>query len=305
MRKPIAVLLIGLVFLMPMALAETNATAQARSVSALDLRFKQVGEAFGDFSFKVKAAFTFDNSAKLDLLKERNAELKARQESWVETKQEAMASFKGNVTAKQKQSIVSIFQAEHEAIIEDRLELTSEIRKIQLEAKAEGDTELETEAEAEADAVEDGSFLGISLGIGINSETRGDSKEGSESRLESRVESEAEAKAVVRKKLGFEATESKTEVQGNTTFFVVSGTETEVESDFTMTREFEVWVDSETGMITSVDMDTHIESRGEAETEDRAGAEIETESSSSASASSSTSASGSTKSKSRLGISID
>lgn len=50
MRKPIAVLLIGLVFLMPMAWAETNANAQARSVSALDLRFRQVGEAFSDFA---------------------------------------------------------------------------------------------------------------------------------------------------------------------------------------------------------------------------------------------------------------
>ena len=153
MRKSIAILLIGLVFLMSIALAETSANAQARSVSALDLRVKQIGEAFGDFAFKVKAALTFDNDAKLELLKERNVDLKARQQAWVETKQEAMADIRSsNMTARQKQSIIAIFQAEHEAIVEDRLELTEEIREVQLEAKAENDAELEAEAEAETDA---------------------------------------------------------------------------------------------------------------------------------------------------------
>ena len=138
MKQIIALTFVGLVFLMPIAFAEASAQAQARSISVLDLRLKQIGEAFSDFAFKIKAALTFDNDTKLELLKERNAELKARQQSWVETKQEAMASFNGNMTAKQKQSLLIVLQAEHEAIIEDRLELTEDMREVQAEAKAEG-----------------------------------------------------------------------------------------------------------------------------------------------------------------------
>lgn len=294
MKHAIAGILIGLVFLMPVAIAETSAQVQAKSVSVVYLRFKQIGEAFSDFAFKIKTALTFDNNAKLDLLKERNTELKARQQSWVETKQEAMVSFKGNMTAKQKQSIIAILQAEHEAIIEDHLETTEEIREIQLEAKAEGDAELETEAEATAEAIEkDETFLGIFINMDLDSEVRSRSTAESRAVAKIRVESESDAKAVVKKKLGFEAAEVRTVAEGDTTFFVVSGTETEVESDFTMTKEFEVWVEADTGMITSVDMNTHIESSGATE------AETETSSvSGSASARSSTKSSG----KFKLGI---
>ncbi|MBI4452765.1 hypothetical protein HY637_05015 [Candidatus Woesearchaeota archaeon] len=299
MKQAIAGILIGLMFLMPIALAAEDSSkasvqGQASSVSVLDLRLKRVGEFFNDFAFKIKAALAFDNDAKLELLKERNIELKARQQSWVETKQEAMANIQSsNMTAKQKRGIIAVFQAEHEAIIEDRLELTEEIREVQLEARVENDAELEAEAEATAEAIEeDEYFLGVSIDIDLDSEVEGRSTTESRTVAKSRVESESEAKSVVRKRLGLEGANVKTVVEDSTTFYVVSGTETEVESDFTMTKEFEVWVDSETGMITSVDMDAHIESRGEAE------AETENSASGSASASSSTKSSG----KLKLGI---
>ena len=45
MNKSIASVLIGLVFLMPITMAQ----AEGKSVSALNLRLRQMGETFSDF----------------------------------------------------------------------------------------------------------------------------------------------------------------------------------------------------------------------------------------------------------------
>ena len=42
MKQIIALTFVGLVFLMPIAFAEASAQAQARSISVLDLRLKQI-----------------------------------------------------------------------------------------------------------------------------------------------------------------------------------------------------------------------------------------------------------------------
>lgn len=169
--QAIAGLVIGLVFLMPFAAAETTASskasgeAEAKSVSVIDLRFRQIGGAFGDFFFNIKSKLTFGNEAKLELLKERNAELKARQQVWIDAKADALANFRSvNLTAKQKQRIASVFQEEHEAIIKDHAEDTAEMREIQLEAK--GNAELEEKAATEAKASSSSKSKGR-LGIGI------------------------------------------------------------------------------------------------------------------------------------------
>ena len=111
MKKSIAGILIGIVLLMNIAAAQeatasSEASAEANAISSVDLRLRQIGGAFGDFFFNVRSAFTFDNSAKLELLKERNAELKERQQSWVKLNQEAMSGIESsNLTASQKQKI--------------------------------------------------------------------------------------------------------------------------------------------------------------------------------------------------------
>jgi uncharacterized protein YpmB len=175
------------------------------------------------------------------------------------------------------------------------------MREVQAEAKAEGNAELEAEAAAEAESVEkDKSFLGILVDIGINSVLRGSSKSEIEVNYKSgsgiRIESEAEAKAVVRKKLGLEGTSVSAVVKGDTAYYVVSGAEKEIESGFSMAKEFKVWVEADTGMIATVDMNTRIESGSEADGEAEVG--------SSASGSASSSGSSSAKSKSSVSVQI-
>ena len=84
--KWIAAILAAIVLSMPLGFADTGIAAQSDAhseamVSAMELRFKQVGQAFGDFAFGVKSFLTFDESAKIELIKERNAEMRERQEA--------------------------------------------------------------------------------------------------------------------------------------------------------------------------------------------------------------------------------
>lgn len=251
MKKIIAVF-IGLMFLMSTAFAASE-QAEAKSMSTVDLRLKQVGQAFSDFGFKVKSALTFNDESRLELLKERNEALNIRQQTWVDVKQDAMASFNGNMTSKQKQSVLAILKAEHESLVEDRLELTSEIKQVQLDAKAENNAELEADANAAAAPMEHG-LLGIFVDLDLSSEFESDAE------FSTKVESEAEAKAVVESKLGLEGDEVQTVAKSGTTFYVVSGHETETSGDFTLTKSFDVWVDANSGLIMAADMNVRIDS---------------------------------------------
>ena len=178
--KWVAAFLAAIVLAMPLGFADTNAAiqsntnAEAKAVSVTDLRFKQIGQAFGDFAFHVKSFLTFDENAKIDLLQERNAEMNERQEAWLEVKAEAFEEFEGGLSAEEKQDIEAMIQAEHEAIIKEHLRLTSEIREIQLKAKARGLAQLESEAES---AIDSGSGLSLGLaGVSVDGTVNGDTK---------------------------------------------------------------------------------------------------------------------------------
>ena len=216
-------------------------------------------------------------------MKDRNAELKARQQSWVEAKQEALAGIKtGNMTAAQKQRIMGVLKSEHESIIRNHAEATAEIRDIELQAKAKGDSKLEEKSKTAAEESEkDDTSLGIfiSLGAGTKGKSETSLEDESETELNSETEanvkvtSEEDAKAVVKKKLGFEASQVKTFTKGSTTFYVVTGKEEDTMGSFTMTKNFEAVVEGDNGLITSVDMSSHIESQTEASANSKESAE--------------------------------
>lgn len=254
--KWLAGILTALVLLMPVANA-TEASTQTQVASANSIKLKRMGEVFDYLVFKVKVFFTFKEESKLDLLKERNEQMKTRQQAWLEIKAEALEQFEtNNMTAKEKQEVMSVIKAEHEAIIKEHLRLTAEIQEIKLDAKAKGNVELETEAEETAEAVEESN-----LTIGLNITVRGLSamKLTTEGNLTAQ-----EAKVLVQKKLGFEAAEVRTEIKDNTTFYVITAKETEVSGDFELEKNFEVWVEAETGLITSVSLDADIEIKSSA-----------------------------------------
>src|SRR3989338_2688005 len=128
--KWIAGLLAAVVLMMPLSFAQSASAqgeANAQAVSAFGLKLGQIGEAFGDFVFHVKSALTLDEKAKVELLKERNAEMKMRQQAWLETKARALAAFEsGNLSAGERRDILASIQAEHEAIIKEHLRGTGE-----------------------------------------------------------------------------------------------------------------------------------------------------------------------------------
>lgn len=293
--KWIAGLLAAVVLMMPLGFAQANAQGEAntQAVSAFGLKLGQIGEAFGDFVFHVKSVLTFDEKAKIDLLKERNTEMKMRQQAWLETKAEALAAFEsGDLSATEKQDILATIQAEHEAIIKEHLRLTGEIKKLQLKAMASGNADIESKAKAAAEA---SSRSGLSLGLLLNH------KNGFEGEFEADQETEAElshsltadeAKQLVTSKLGFEASSVTTEIRNGATVYAVTGAETETAGSFTLVKSFTAIVEPETGLITSVDLSAHIEKNTTASAGAQASASGSAEASGSASGGSSGSADG-------------
>lgn len=243
--KWITAAMAALVLSLPLVFAEETAP----KISAWDMRFKQLGQAFGDFAYHVRAFLTFDEKAKVGLLKERNAEMKARQQAWLEIKAEAHERFSAeNLTAEEKREITDALRAEHEAIIKEHLRLTAEIREIQLKAKDRGNSELEAAAEAEAPEIEESG-----LAVGLHHKSHAESG--------TSVTAE-EAQALVEKRLGLEAVDVKAEVRNGAVVYVVTGRESKEASAYALERSAEVQVEPETGALVAVNLDTRIERRG-------------------------------------------
>lgn len=261
--KALAVALALLVLAVPFAAAEqASAEMQSESkVSVTGLKLKRLGEAFDDFTFKVKKWLTFDHKAKVELIKERNEDMKERQKAWLETKSRALAQFRSsNLSDEEKKQILDVIHSEHQAIIKSHLDATAEIRRIQLEAKARNDASLESEAESEAESAEK-SGLSIGLGKVIVLGTKGNL-------------TEAEAEAMVERQLGIESSGVETKVEGNSTFYVFTGEKTEQAGLYTMEKSYIVWVDASSGIVSRVDLSAHLE----AEAEELAEAEVVAES---------------------------
>lgn len=273
MKKTIALSGIALLIfsLVPFASAETasaNASADAQAVSVTSLKFKKLGESFGDFVFSLKAAFTFSQEAKLELLKKRNEDLKSRQKGWLELKANILGQFGNiNMSAEQKQELLAEIQAEHKEIIQDHLTATAEIRQIQLSAKADGKADVEAKAEAAAEVAENsGLSLGLNLPLGLDLGLTGKAKAkaGASVSAEENTETELtaeEAAIIVKQQFGFKSGEVRTETKNGVKFYVVTGHDMEVEGSYALTKDFEVWINSETGIVTSVNVDTSIEAR--------------------------------------------
>ena len=228
---------------------KSNTEASAE-ITNTKLQFKQFKESMSDFVFKVKTKLTFNQEAKLELLKQRNEILKTRQHEWVELKKQALVQFKsGEFSAEEKQNILANLQQEHQSIIREHIRMTSEIKNKEFEAKSKGDTKIEQKAKETSEAVESSSELSLGLGtdVGINTETQ------------TKINSER-AQIIVKDELDLDGSNVKTETKDGVTFFVVTGSEIESKGNVELQKDFEVWV-SETGLITSVDYKTHLKAK--------------------------------------------
>ncbi|MBI4895037.1 MAG: hypothetical protein HY831_00955 [Candidatus Aenigmarchaeota archaeon] len=260
MKKLITALVLGIVVLsMPFAFAQqigTQSTTKAsvETLSSLDLKFKQIGQGFGDFVYNTRSALTFDESAKLDLLKERNLEMKERQQAWLDVKSEALSEL-NTKSVEEKENIISSIQSEHEAIVKEHTRLTSEIKNIELDAKANGDTALEEKAKTTVRVIENS---GISAGLNVPvrghtglSLLTSDTEEG-------KLTAD-EAAELVKEKLGFKVNNVETVTESGSTFFVVTASDVEAKGGYTLTKMAKVKIDSNTGTIISITLDTNID----------------------------------------------
>ncbi|MBI2140180.1 hypothetical protein HYU14_04595 [Candidatus Woesearchaeota archaeon] len=261
--------------LLPIGLAQESdaqASMEADTVTVTSLRFTQFGEFAGDVVFAVKSAFTFDDGATLDLLQERNEELKERQQEWVAVKQKAMIQFKGgNISEESKGDILAIIQEEHEDLIKDHVEVTHDINTIRAEAQAKGEVHLVQKAES---AVKHKDTIGLGLGLDIgdtisfiilgSSGGDGDNDSGKAEAITS-----GEAQNIAEEEFGFETDKVVEASAGGREIFIVTGAESETTGRATLESEFEVWVDKSTGLITKVTINA------QAETIDRNGSENE------------------------------
>lgn len=256
LQRALLYVLLGLVLALPLATA-AEADAEAKAVSATSLKMKRFGESFGDIIFKIKAAFTFNEQSKVELLKERNEQLKARQQAWLDVKAQALSQFNsGNLSAEQKQDIIAEMQEEHHAIIKNHVAAAAAIRGIELEAKSKGKADVAVEAAAAAETSESSELsLGL-FGLGADLDLL-------EFNAEGKALTSAEAQAMVEQEFGVAATEVETEVEDGVTIYKVEGETTETRGNFMLRKKVEVSVEAETGMILSVAMETKIRTKEE------------------------------------------
>ncbi|MBI2085623.1 MAG: hypothetical protein HYT71_03880 [Candidatus Aenigmarchaeota archaeon] len=255
MKSWISGMLMALVLSAPLTVGQQVSTnTDIQTVSTVGLGFRQIGEAFGDFVFRIRAALTFDGDAKLDLLKARNDEMKTRQRVWLEIKNNLTEQLKSdNMTAEEKRQVIKYLIAEHEAIIREHLRLTADMWNVQLKARADKHNEIERSARIEAEYAERSSLssgLNISGEVELNIGVNGDLTAG-------------QAKALAQERLGFHATDIRTETRNGATFYVVSGSENSTAGNYTLKKGFEMWVRTNTGTIESLDLNARLDSRSE------------------------------------------
>ncbi len=265
MKKFSVAIMFALLLSMPVSFAQSS-EASANAVSVMDLRITQLGQGFSDISFEIRKAFSFSENGRIDLIEEKNEELKERQGYWLETKTKILSEIKSDsLESDQKKELIEIIRAEHQSIIKKHVELRKELAVIQANAMSESNEQVEAKAEAVAKLSEESDLktgLDIENDIEISVSVNSNESDGKEV-------TEEEAKEIVEAKVGMKADEVRTEIKNENKFFVVSGEEIEESGDIATKKSFEVWVSAATGVITSVDLDVSVESsdRSSASTE--------------------------------------
>ncbi len=272
MGKIIATMIVGLLLAWPFATAQNaQGNAEAGAVSAMDLRVKELKEDISDFVFNIKSALTFSEEGKVELLKERNQQLKSRQESWLELKSRVQEQFKsGNVSAEEKQGLASKFQSKHKELIEEHLEITSKLGDIRANAQAKNNTELKGKAKAAARAAQQSKIsagLGTpgsaEFGLSVAAQARAkgkSSEEDSESNNSLRIQSEADARARAEQQFGLELQNAtvETETRNGKTVYVVTGTKIKETGKVKVKKDFTVEFSGDMGAVLSADLNTSV-----------------------------------------------
>ena len=114
------------------SVTELQVQIENQDFTITDLRFREIVEAFKDFIHRIKLILAVSEDTKVEVLKDRNEELKDRQQEWVSLKNKVVADFGSRqVDPEQKQAIIKQIQSEHQKIIKESVQMTTEIKKIE------------------------------------------------------------------------------------------------------------------------------------------------------------------------------
>ncbi len=225
MKKAISAFAVALLLTMPLAFAQSNA------ISVSSLRFKMMGEAFGDFAFNVRSLFAFDAQAKVQLIHERNAEMRSRQQAWLQLK----ANMSANMTQDERKQFIGMLQDEHRAIIKDHLEMTSRIKSLQIDARSRHDEKIEKEINESED---DELATGLNM-TGVNGT----------------AVTQVQAAAFVKGAFGIEPSNVTTTTENGVTYYVINGQKTERQGSYDVEKSFDVKIEADNGALVSANLD--------------------------------------------------
>jgi len=241
-------------------------------VTSTNLGFRQLGEALNDFMFNLQSAFTFREESKLELLQDRVEELRVRQQEWVELKQQALIKFGSEDSdAEEKQDVLDRLKEKHNDIIKDYVEVIYDLNTIKVEAKEDGEVDIEQRANNFASGIEDSD---LSLGLNTNSETDLAEEIDDESTSETSVSAQ-EAIEIAEDEFDFDATSVTEREMNGRLVYLVEGTRSDTFGTTELDGVYQVLIDADTGIISSVNINIGIAS-GETIENDSSGIDNQT-----------------------------
>ncbi len=218
------------------------------TVSASDLRFRMLGEGFDNAFFNLKKSFTFDDSSRVSLLRERNDALMQRQMEWLRAKSEVMVQSRaGTISADERANLFNILRDEHKDLIRNFLDLNSEARSLQVRASARADARVESLARAEADRIDNSNLV-----LGLSELDDDVFLTAVSNATATSVVTEEEARRIVERDLGLSEASVSADARANA--FVVTGTQRQASGNLTITRPVAVFIDRNTGVITRISL---------------------------------------------------
>lgn len=233
-----------------------------------ELQRTRMQEEVGDFFFSVKHFFTVDDKKELQLIQERNEELKARQQEWVEIKQEVFAQIENdNIAETEREAIIEEVQAAHEDIVVEHVELIEKADEIKGEATAEGNVEVAMAAESTVEVLQESQIqegvitdADATAMIEINISVSDDENTSVVDNTTQDMLTPFEAQTLAENEFGFEADSVMTETKDSVEYYVVTGREEETIDGVYTVKEYTVWIDAYSGYITDVSYSTEAES---------------------------------------------
>ncbi|MBI2662979.1 PepSY domain-containing protein [Candidatus Woesearchaeota archaeon] len=226
-------------------------------VTSTNLGFRQLGEALNDFMFNLQSAFTFREESKLELLQDRVEELRVRQQEWVELKQQALIKFDSEESdAEEKQDVLDRLKEKHNDIIKDYVEVIYDLNTIKVEAREDGEIDIEQRANNFALGIEDSD---LSLGLNTNSEADLAEEIDNESTSETSVSAQ-EAIEIAEDEFDFDATSVTEREMNGRLVYLVEGTRSDTFGTTELDGIYQVLIDANTGIISSVNINIDIAS---------------------------------------------